>query len=631
MQLSCFTEEEGVAAVQQYRAEPLSVLDAKALATALGCDPLLIALHGDDDSEPDPTAVVRSFVERSLARLAAGEGQYTAGEYLTALKSLSLELLERKQLEPSFPDVVEWMGEQSSTAHMLREIVKAGEVARLGRALETEIIIFRHDRVRDYLLADAVAHALRQGELSPSVASDPYFAGVIGIALADGEPTRAGIDEVAKVNPLALFSAMRHFRQPRTEAQQHIVDGANAWVDSEAPEAPCNDSLRRAVLWVLAECEGPYVGSLVERIDSTGADWRGLRARFRNGEVSAGIQLCAQHDPGLGWVEHEALIEHVLRKFHTRLLTALDSVLQRRDLTIAGRKGALRLAGYASSRFLSEALQESWRIDAAHQELLPDYLWACSQCCGEEPAKLLDPIFDAWAALPEEDDGGHGSPRMSLGATHVRWAFRDRVPKNAIGYFHRRAVEPELRWPLLVMLNGIDHPDTVEFVVMQLATHDEEGKDTTFAITAAAEWSQRARFGGKLMQAAARQRLLELWSREDSGRHLRRRALELWCATVTPEDLVVLKTVGTSSEIGDVALFERLRRGDEYSAPDFSGQYFSQRPGVQGRGSTECLGDRKSRTRRGAAEGRKPCRSGGARSGRPRWCCGFYAARTSAR
>ena len=563
-----FSDEEGIAAVQQRRSEPLPLLEAKAIASSLGYDPLLIALHASGDSNPEPTAVIKDFLQRRLEGLAAVEGGYTAGEYWLALRSLSLALLERKQSEPSFTDVVGWVGEHSSTVHMLREIVKAEEVARLGRRLEKERIIFRHDRVRDYLLADAVAHALRRRELSQSVTSDPYFAGVIGIALAGGEATKAGIDEVARVNPLALFSAMRHFRQPRTEAQQHIIDAASAWVDSKAPEAPGNDSLRQAVLWVLAECEGTHVGSLVERVDSTGANWLGLRARFRNGNVSAGIGLCAQNEPGLGRVGHVELIEHVLGKFRTLLLRAMDSALRRRNLTLTGRKGALRLAGYASSRFLSEALQESWRIDAARQELLSDYLWACSQCCGEHPAKLLDPIFDAWAALPEEDDGGHGSPRTSFGAYHVRWAFRDWVPNDAIGYFLRRAAEPVLRWPLLIMLNGIDHPDVVEFVVTELARQDEEGKDTTFGITAVAEWSGRPRVGGKLMQAASRERLLELWSREASSRHLRRRALKFWCATVAPQDLAVLKAVETSSEIGDVALFERLRRGDETAIPD---------------------------------------------------------------
>ena len=284
--------------------------------------------------------------------------------------------------------------------------------------------------------------------------------------------------------------------------------------------------------------------------------------------MSAGIRLCAQCEPGIGWVGHVELIDHVLGKFGSGLLTALDSLLRRRDLTITVRTGALRLAGYASSPFLSEALRQSWHLDAARQELLADYLWACSQCCGEEPARLLDPIFDAWAALPEEDNGGHANPRLSLGADHVRWAFRDRVPTNAIGYFLDRATEPGLRWPILVMLNGIDHPDAVELVATELARDDEEGKNTTFGMTAVEEWSNRPRFGGKRMQAASRQRLFDLWSREASGRHLRRHALRLWSAGAAPQDLVVLKTVDTSSEIGDVALFERLRRGDETAIPD---------------------------------------------------------------
>ncbi|MCY3809561.1 MAG: ATP-binding protein [Gemmatimonadetes bacterium] len=563
-----FSEEEGIVAVQRFRSSPLPLLSAKAIANSLGYDPLLIALHGSGDANPEPTAVIKDFLQQRLEGLAAVEGAYTAGEYWRALRSLSLALLEHKELGPSFSDVVGWLGEQSIMAHMLREIVKAREVVRVGRPLETERIIFRHDRVRDYLLADAVAHALRQGELSRSVSSDPYFAGVIGIALAGGETTKAGIDEVARVNPLALFSAMRHFRRPRTEAHQHIIDAASAWIDSRDSKASGNESLRQAVLGVLAECEGTHVRTLVERVDSTGANWLGLRARFRNGDVSAGIRLCAQCEPGLGWVGHVELIDHVRGKFGSGLLTALENVLRKEDLTIAGRVGAVRLAGYTSSPYLSEALRQSWDLDSARHEILADYLWACSQCCGEEPAAILDPVFDAWAALPDEDNSGHGNLRLRLGADHVRWAFRDRVPTKAIDYFLDRATEPELRWPILVMLNGIDHPDAVEFVVTELARDDEEGKGTTFGMTAVEEWTARPRFGGNLMEPTSRRRLRELWSCEDSGRQLRRHALRLWCATVKPQDLDVLKTVDTGGEIGDVALFERLRRGDETAIPE---------------------------------------------------------------
>ena len=218
------------------------------------------------------------------------------------------------------------------------------------------------------------------------------------------------------------------------------------------------------------------------------------------------------------------------------------------------------------SPLLSESLQESWRIDGARQELLSDYLWACSLCCGESPAELLRPIFDEWAALPEKNDEG-ASPRAAFGDYHVRLAFRHQVPDRAIGYFLQRAQGPELRWPLLVGLNGVDHPDALEFVVKELARLDEEMEGTDsmsiFSITAVSEWIRRAQYGGEPMTAASRQRLYELWSIDGNHRYLRRRALKHWCATVAREDIAVLKAVETSSEIGDVVLFERLRRGDE--------------------------------------------------------------------
>lgn len=565
--LSCFTEEEGIAAIQRRRTEPLSVLDAKAIATALGYDPLLIALHGDGDSDPKPNAVIQVFLTRRLARLATDGGRYTAGEYWLALRSLSFQLLERKQLEPEFTDVVEWMGGQPGLIDKVREVVGLREIAWLSGPVERERVVFRHDRVRDHLLADAIEYALKRGELNPTVMSDPYFSEVIGMALPRGDMPMVVIDQVAAQNPLALFAAMRYFRQSRTEGQRYIIDASMVLADSGALGNLRNRSLRQAALRILADCEGPHVRRLCKQISDDGLDSWALHARFRNGDLSAGIQLCALCEPGVSWVGHVELIEHVLRNLGDGLLRALDNILRRRALVRTARSGALRLAGYASNPFLAEALQESWRVGGERQELLSDYLWACSQCCGEQPAQLLGPILDEWAAMPEEDVNGLGSPRVRFGADRIRWAFRDRVPDRAIGYFLERAVEPELRWPLLVMLNGIDDPDAVEFVVRGLARQDEElegtGRWSPFAMSAKDEWRRRPKHGGAPMKTASRHRLRELWSSDGENWRLRRRALEFWCATLARGDNAVLKSVDTTSAIGDVALFERLRRGDQ--------------------------------------------------------------------
>ena len=67
----------------------------------------------------------------------------------------------------------------------------------------------------------------------------------------------------------------------------------------------------------------------------------------------------------------------------------------------------------------------SWLADTGRDERLADYLWAGGQCCTDDAARLLAPICDSWAELPDEAEGEHSvSPRDSLAAHEIRWAFQ---------------------------------------------------------------------------------------------------------------------------------------------------------------------------------------------------------------
>ena len=575
-----FAREEGIAAVKRRR-YGVTDLEAEAVASALAFDPLLIALHEDSDAVPDPETVIHSYIERALGRIAASVGTYTAGEYWDTLRTLSLEMLTRRRLEPLFADVLEWTVEEQPTVTMLRELSRLREVVRLDGPTEKQRIVFRHDRVRDHLLVDAISDALSRDELPAPVLSEPYFAEVIGMAVVRSGVASAAIDKVAEANPLALFCALKHCSNAQAYPAQYVIEASRSWAERGAWRDPLNKTLRAAVLRVLAECDGEHVKVLCETIGGDGVDIWSLRGRFRNGDLWAGVRLCALVAPGAGWVGHVELIDHVVKKGGSKLVLELENVLRRRDLTEAGRRGALRLAGFVASRELAGVLRESWVSDVSRTKLLSDYFWASAQCCSDDPVSLLEPIVDAWAAMSDEDEDHVGSPRVRFGADELRWAFRDKVPISAIGYLLERAKDPELRWALLVMLNGIDNPDAVEFVVRELAKQDEQmeatGEFSPFGVTAVDEWSRRqsspfsrshpTRRGGIAMSEASRERLRDLWSCDVAGKHLRRRALRFWCATVAEGDIPILQTIDASSEIGNLALFERLRRGDRMAIP----------------------------------------------------------------
>ena len=578
--VASFARREGGAAVKRRR-PTVTDLEAEAVAAALGFDPLLIALHGSTGEAPKPETVIQSYIERELQRVAAADGTYTAGEYWDALRVVALEMLKRGQLEPSFSDVVNWTGEVPAIAAMLRDLARHREVIRLGESGQLQRLMFRHDRVRDHFLADATNDAISRDALPEEVIADPYFAEVIGMAIARDGVSLEAIGKVVEANPLALFCSLRHYSSPEAAPAQNLIKESEKWAERGDWRDPPSEALRIAVLRVLSECEGPHVEALCKTIGRDSREHWALRGRFRNGDLSAGVLLCAQLPPGVGWVGHVELIGHVAGKGGSKFIRALGEVLRNRDLPDAGRRGALRLAGFVASPELAGALRKSWATDTSRKELLPDYFWACAQCCSDDPAGLLEPVVDAWAAMPDEDEGGFGSPRVRFGAHELRWAFRDLVPKKAIGYFLQCARRPELRWPMLVMLHGIDNPDAVEFVVRELAEQDEQLEETghfsPFAVTAVDEWSGRqisasskrrsVRRGGDPMSEASRDRLAELWACDALGKHLRRWAFRFWSATVGGEDIPVLKTIDSRSELGNLALFERLRRGDRMAIP----------------------------------------------------------------
>ena len=566
---SSFTQEEGTAAVRRRQDDagfPVSQLDAQAVAAALGLDPLLIALN-DPAEKTDPEYVVQTFIDRSLERLAENRGEFTAGEYREGLSQLAVRMLELHRLDPSMTDVVSWFGDAFNTVKMIRYITHSGEIIRIVGPVSGEQLAFRHDRVRDCLLVDAAADLMRHGTIPEVVLMDPYFAEIIGAALLREQIPMSMVSQTGRLNPLALFCAMRFFGEPTNKLHSAILKAAETWLDDEATHGPKNNYLRWSVCRVLTETDAPYVTSLINRFYKEHNHWWGLRASFRNGDFFAGTELCRSHEPGIRVVGHLELIEHVKRDQGTSLIRMLDDLLRSDKLTPAHRSGALRLAGHLGDPILADAIKVSWSEDASRDERLADYLWAGAQCCGDDASELLAPVCDSWAALPDKTgDDQFVSPRDDLAAHQIRWAFRDRLPGSAVSYFIKRAQSSELRWPITYMLHEIDHPDALEFLAQELAATDDAlegtGNFSPFTIFAIDDWVRRQEETGHAMSDMSRVRLRELWTNRAHRKNLRKYAFRLWCSTTAKGDIPILQTISSGDDLEEPALFQRIRRGD---------------------------------------------------------------------
>lgn len=566
-----FSENEGrdaVLARARLVDNELSPLSALSISESLGHDPLLIALY-DFDNTPDPSQVIGQFVDASLSRTAAAAKDHPSAEYRKALRVLAEGMLVHRQIDPHWINVSDWEDVQGEPSHLISRIAYDGELIRLTDSTVNQRLVFRHDRVRDWILADAVVELERRNALPTCIVAEPYYAEVIGAVLFSSSLGSSFLRRVAKANPLALFHALRLFGDTTQSSYNAILQAIDSWLDNPAMHNRSNLCLRLEALAMLAETDSHYIPLIVRKFpDRT---FSTQLARLRNGDTSGGIELCVTLGPGISDSWRDVQIEHAKLRHGTKLSRDLDDLLRRDDLNGSIRFGALRLAGHIGDPSLAHAIETCWNIDDEKLNHLAEYLWAFGQCCGNEPARFLGPVCDAWAALPDEPKSeGESSPREDLAAYELRFAFRRWPPHTAIDYFVQRATHDNLKWPITVMLNGIDHPKALEFVVQELAAvrRQIEGTESFsyFTFKTEDEW-RRAQEEGRPMSDESREFLLRLWLDDENDKFLRTEAFSLWAATKRDDDLNVLRTVSVPDELAGRIFAQRLVCGDRQAIP----------------------------------------------------------------
>jgi hypothetical protein len=569
---SRFTESEGcdsVLARARFNGHELSSMTAAAISDALGHDPLLIALH-DYGTAPNPHSVIGQFVEGSLSRAAAETKYNLAADLRDALRALARGMLANRQIDLSWREVKKWVDLQGEALRLLSLLAHQGELIQITGPTDGQKLSFRHDRVRDWVLADAAAEMDRRNLLPEDVVAEPYFAEVIGAVLVWGPPNSDLLQRVAEVNPLALFHALRLFGQATEPHHRDILQAINAWIEDPSAHNLSNLHLRWEALAMMAETDSPDVPALVCKFRDHTAS--GQLARLRNGDLLGGIELCIHIEPGAGAPWRDIQIEHAKFRHGPTLNRALADFLRRTDLDSSHRVGALRLAGHFAEKSLSLAIETCWATDDKRSDHLAEYLWAFAECCADDPKRFLGPVCDAWAKLSDQPQKeGWPSPRNELAANYLRWAFQKWPPIPAMDYFTERGSQADLNWPIAIMLEGVDHPKAVLFEAQALATIRRRREGTNsfspFAWSTAREWSRAQETYGRPMSLASRDLLLRLWVDETNDIHLRTQAFALWEATLYPDDIEKLRDSKHSNELADKILWARLARGDQQAIP----------------------------------------------------------------
>ena len=561
---SAFSIDEGTKAVakrHELASETITNLEAEQISIALGNDPLLIALYNINE-KPASSKIIKNFINNKLMQLSHAHEEFIASEYLQSILILIHKMFDNRIMQPMWSDIdkFELSADQMK---MLRSIAHQGNIFRLVGDVGSQSVVFRHDRVRDWLAATAIAQDLTAEALADTFLSEPYFSRVIGLSLNKDTITPERVNYIKAVNPLALFYSLQEFSFAKSETQKAIISFIEEWLEEENTHSKTNEYLRWECLNILAHTDSPHVSKILERFKDK--SWSYYMAGFRNGDLSKGIELCCRIRPGVNFPMLEQLIEYVVTKNRKRVIESLNGLLKRGILGVRERSGILRVCGYVRDSDLYNNLQYAWENETAADRLhiLDDYLWACAQCCGASPAALLDPIMDAWASLSDKSENeGMPSDRDSFAMHEIKWAFQKYVPSNAIEYFIAQTDSDDLRWPITNLLNGIDHPSAVVHVA-----HSFAKSTSPYIFLAGDEWRRKQERHGKPMSVKSKNQLFNLWSNQGLENHLRETSFKLWSATHTENDIAALRSFEEDEVLRDPVLAQRIIRRDIVALP----------------------------------------------------------------
>jgi predicted small metal-binding protein len=327
--VGAMTSTEAQTAIQaSAKAMGRTITDAEAavITEKLGKDAILIGLYSKLMTNTEhvvPEDVIEKFVAGSINEAAvAQDGRHLDSEYWEALSSLTLNMLQKRNLHPLWSEIVDWLGSVPDGLDALRDLIRQGELCRLTQISGEERLTFRHDRIQENLLVRSTIRLLEDPARYSEVLAEPFYAEVIGQALLRSPQDSKFLRRMREKLPLALVVALQCFGEPTCSYHEEIIEEIKEWAKSTVKTRSVPDSILNAVCWKLLETDSPLVLEITEAFPRY---WSILFARLRNGCARSGVLYCAKGDSQfmINNPLRDRIIEHAKQRHGKQLLRQL--------------------------------------------------------------------------------------------------------------------------------------------------------------------------------------------------------------------------------------------------------------------------------------------------------------------
>ena len=541
----------------------LTSAENRVLATKLGNDPVLIGLFYQliingpnsislDDLDEIADSVVERFIDQCINEVASDKG-YLSNEYIKALSDVCTHMLIERRFNPSWEEIKFWFEKDHETLDVMRELIRHKKLIKLND--RENRLVFRHDRIRETLLVKMMISMLKDPLLNSEILQEPYYAEIIGKAIILSPQNETSILSFAENLPIVLFEALKNFGNPTTDYHRKIIDVIKEWVEKNLVNGVVLDSVFNSICWSLMDTDSVAVLEITAKFPH---HWPILLSRLRNGCARSGVEYCNRISISTRDDLRDQIIEHAKKRHKKQILDELRVLLTSVSSTDKELKGSLALAGFLEFIELEKEIADCWNLLNDKKCVLSDAIWAGSRCYTDRPDKLLGPMMNYLASLSDKEKSNfEPSPRIQV-SEELAFAVSRGISNEAITYFislHNSC--DSLRWPIAIILERIDTPKAIEYIV-QFAAKE---KGTFFAMYLSDTWNPTRPAGRRLSQPSM-EMLKRQWSSPETDDQVKYQAFKIWSNNAQQEQLDALREISSESSLYRMAIRRRAQLRD---------------------------------------------------------------------
>ncbi len=532
-----------------------------ALIIDTGFDPLLIDFslqlinENRQYDESVPGEAIGTYISEQVQQL---HNLNQTPVYLInkALVLLGKEMLKNRKLDPHLSEIEKWLGNDSEESRLINAIAAHRKLFLFD---DEGKIFFRHDRVRDHLLMLCAIPLFNDFLENKEVLDDPYYAEIIGAALAATEMVKESVESLVMSNPLATYVSLKFLQDDSSDHKMKVViEAIRVWRSSVSIEF-----VPKTVIGAIASALVGFDTKSISIITQGFPKSAELDlAKFRNGIWLSGINFLSTVDyfypeaPTYWW---NSILAHVKTKYLVEIIKELGASLLSR-FTPEGITHAYTLVGFFRENAFLNSLVTSWKKYHAPRNYVA-YLWAILNSCLQNDSDIIVEALSYWSTLTAKEKltrllyASPVSTNVTQQIKRTHWKFSDDVLKILI----ESGDDINLHEILSLLFIRIDHPRAMA-IVLNIEMKREEKK--IWHDDLEERWNPAN--SNRTLSQATLDYLLQEFSNLQANNMRRYLAWSYWIGNIA-EDIALKKMqeiVSSNDSLFEDAVIWRIRHND---------------------------------------------------------------------